>query len=390
MRSNRKRVERYLALVALLTIATAWWAGKEKQADRLSKKMEVFYPASSYQLQSLGENLWKVTSKKQGGTGFLATGSHKGYAGPVRMLVHYNRDLRIEELHVWSQSETPSYFSDVIKEGYLQVFPGKAIDEPFLKITETDGVSGATKTCQAIAHATREASAITARHTGEALNQSASPCPPLIGAREVILLLLFSLGIIIRLPGFQYKKQLQWIMLTGGLLFLGFVYASPLSLTNVNSILVGYWPDWQSELYLYILLAGILIILLTTGRNPYCQHFCPFGAYQQILGSLGKARSLRLKRRYWWTWLQRSLAWLAILIAVFTHNPGISDYVVFGSLFQFTGSHRLFILLGLVTITSLFIKKPWCNFLCPIRPITDYIRLFRLNKALSWKRKTNG
>ena len=76
-------------------------------------------------------------------------------------------------------------------------------------------------------------------------------------------------------------------------------------------------------------------------------------------------------------WGQRGLAWLAVMIAFLLRNPGVSSYEVFGTLFDFTGSTVLFVLLGIVLIASLFAKRPWCNYLCPLDPVYDIIRLIR-------------
>jgi polyferredoxin len=35
------------------------------------------------------------------------------------------------------------------------------------------------------------------------------------------------------------------------------------------------------------------------------------------------------------------------------------------------------VLLGVVLIAALFIRRPWCSYLCPLRPVTDFIRLVR-------------
>ena len=71
---------------------------------------------------------------------------------------------------------------------------------------------------------------------------------------------------------------------------------------------------------------------------------------------------------------QRTVAWLAIVLAMLFRNPGISNYEVFGTLFDLIGSTIQFGLLVLILILALFIKRPWCNFLCPIRPVEDFLR----------------
>jgi polyferredoxin len=96
------------------------------------------------------------------------------------------------------------------------------------------------------------------------------------------------------------------------------------------------------------------------------------------MGAIGGAKSTgpRLYRRHF-VWIQRGLAWLAVVLAFLFRNPGISSYEIFGTLFEFTGSMVAFALLGIVLVLSLFIRRPWCNFLCPLDPVFDLIRLVR-------------
>ena len=71
------------------------------------------------------------------------------------------------------------------------------------------------------------------------------------------------------------------------------------------------------------------------------------------------------------------MTWAAIVIALLLRNPGLTSYEIFGTLFSLTGSMMQFILLGIVLIAALFIRRPWCAYLCPLGPVTDLYRSFR-------------
>ena len=94
-----------------------------------------------------------------------------------------------------------------------------------------------------------------------------------------------------------------------------------------------------------------------------------------VIGGAKLTGSSKYRRLF--VWLQRGLAWGAIVIALLFRNPGLSSYEVFGTLFSFTGSSILFVLLGIILVMSLFVKRPWCNYLCPLDPVYDIIRLVR-------------
>jgi polyferredoxin len=159
---------------------------------------------------------------------------------------------------------------------------------------------------------------------------------------------------------------------------LGFIYNKPLTLVLINRMLLGFWPQWQIDLYSYLLLAGILFVYTVDNKNPYCEWFCPFGATQECLAVIGGSKK-RLPKSIHDSlrWFQRALSLGAIVIALLYSNPSISSYEVFGAFFHLIGTNFHFVLLGMVLIAALFIRRPWCSYLCPLRPVTDFIRLIR-------------
>jgi NosR/NirI family nitrous oxide reductase transcriptional regulator len=239
-----------------------------------------------------------------------------------------------------------------------------------------DGVTGATYSCRAIIDSARKATRkVAARELGFSLPPEPSPKIQ-FGFSEAVLIVLFGFGIVGRLRRFKYKKTARWISMLVGLAVLGFVYNRPLTIVWINRLLLGFWPTWQTHLYWFILIGGILFIYSTDNKNPYCEWFCPFGATQECLGMVGGAKvHIPTRTHNLLRWGQRSLALAAIVIALVFRNPGISSYEVFGAFFRLIGSNFLFVLLGIVLVASLFIRRPWCSYLCPLRPVTDLIRL---------------
>lgn len=173
-----------------------------------------------------------------------------------------------------------------------------------------------------------------------------------------------------------------------GLVVLGFLYNMPLTIVWINKILLGVWPTWQTNLYWIILIGGILFVYTADNKNPYCEWFCPFGATQECLGVVGGAKvRVPLRSHNLLRWGQRLLALAAIVVALIFRNPGVSSYEVFGAFFRLIGSNFLFALLGIVLVASLFIRRPWCSYLCPLRPVTDLIRLIRVWIKELWKKE---
>jgi polyferredoxin len=163
-----------------------------------------------------------------------------------------------------------------------------------------------------------------------------------------------------------------------GIVVLGFMYNKVLTMIFINKILLGYWPQWQTNLYWYLLVVGILLFLILENYHFYCERICPFGAAQECIGAIGGAkRELPKKVRGVLRWVQRGLSLGLILVALVYSNPAVYNFEISGAFFNLIGSTFLFALLGVMLISALFLKRPWCRYLCPIRPVADYIRLGR-------------
>ena len=158
------------------------------------------------------------------------------------------------------------------------------------------------------------------------------------------------------------------------ILVLGFGYTTLLTVGNVGAFLLGYWPGWKTHLYWYLLLAIVFVPLMLRGKHFYCGSICPFGAVQECLGALGGAKR-RVPHRIHdhLRWLPRVLAWIFVFIVLLSQNPGIQTHEVFGTFFQLTGTTGQFLLMAAVLIAALFITRPWCSYLCPVRGVTDFV-----------------
>jgi NosR/NirI family nitrous oxide reductase transcriptional regulator len=213
------------------------------------------------------------------------------------------------------------------------------------------------------------------------------PIPIQFGIPEITLIALYVAAWIGHRRKFKYTKQMRWATLITGMLVLGFWYNLPLTISRINSFLLGFWPQWQTNIYWYLLIGGIIFVAFADNKNAYCSWFCPFGAAQECMGVIGGTKyNIPRDHRRTMLWVVRGLAWLAIVIAFLFRNPGISSYEVFGTLFSFTGSTVAFVLLGIVLIVSLFVKRPWCNYLCPLDPVYDIIHLVRAWSLELWDR----
>jgi len=169
------------------------------------------------------------------------------------------------------------------------------------------------------------------------------------------------------------------------LILLGFVYNQHITLSRISAILNGYFPGINNELYFYILLFGSILIIIITRKNIYCHSVCPFGVVQDILAGMGNTKPFRPGYYKQLKTLQRLVMLAALLISLAFNNPALAQYEVFGAFFQLTANSIIFGILFISIVLSLFVTRPWCNFLCPIDSVFAYIKLTRNSIVELWK-----
>jgi NosR/NirI family nitrous oxide reductase transcriptional regulator len=277
-------------------------------------------------------------------------------------------------VQVVAQHETPGFFRLLAIGGFYDQFIGAGYDRPLRPGSDLDAISGATFSSEGVAAAARLAiRQIADQGLGKQLPPD--PQPIQFGWPEVLLIGLFASGYFgHKMRDQAWKRRIRWGSMLAGMIGLGFIYTAPLTIANFISLLSGYWPDWHANLYWYLLLGGILFVTTTEGKNPYCSWFCPFGAYQECLALVARAKSYRPRAlQSWLTWLQRLLALAAILLGLALRLPGGASFEPFATLFDLRGTAPEWALLVLVTLASLLIYRPFCGYLCPIRPVEDFI-----------------
>lgn len=381
------KLERLLGLLAVLSFFAAWGIGYTLESAEVEPYLSQAIP-SALRFDKLSSNSYAAYADSQGEVliGYVGIGDANGYGGPMKVAVAVDLEGNVTGASIAKHRETPAWYRKVVESGFIESLYGKSYQDAFQLGEDVDGVTSATYTSRAIAESVLEGSREVAG------NQLGLPVPPAsrqriqFGIPELTLVALFAVGYFGHQGKSKYKKQLRWIGLLVGLVVLGFIYNAPLTLSHINKLLLGFWPQWQTNLYWYLLLGGILFVFTVDNKNPYCQWFCPFGAAQECMGLIGGAKVYSPGRyRQFLAWLRRGVVWFAIVIALLFRSPGLTSYEIFGTLFSLLGSNSQFILLGLVLVASLFIKRPWCTYLCPLDPVVEFIRGARRWTIEIWK-----
>jgi uncharacterized protein with FMN-binding domain len=306
--------------------------------------------------------------------GYAAVGKEQGYAGPIEMLVGIDTQGTITGVKIITQRETPGFFKLITSAGFVEKFLNRSFQDPLQLNDDLDAVTGATISSEGIAAATRQAVRLMAQQgLGSPLPAESKKIK--FGIPEATLIGLYAAGYFgHKLRSGVWKKRIRWGTMITGMVILGFVYTAPFTISQVISLLSGYWPDWHNNLYWYLLIGGIIFVTTVDAKNPYCNWFCPFGAFQECLAQVTGAKLYRPRAlSEFFTWLQRGLAFAAVLLGLMTRRPGIAGYEPFATLFDFRGGLVEVVFLLIIVLASLLMYRPFCNYLCPLDPVYDFI-----------------
>lgn len=375
-RQRKQRRERQFILVALTLIVLAWGYGYFTGDAQVAPLVGDVIPNAAH-VREEGE-IFIAEDQNGQVIGYAALGSAPGYGGPVEMLVGVDPAGDILGVQVVTERESPGFFRLVKNSDLLTSYTERDVSDPLTLGRDLDAVSGASVSAEGVAASVRVAARQIA---ADALDVPLPPesNPIEFGWPEIILLLLFTSGYLThKWRNRVWKKRARWGTLIGGMIFLGFVYTAPLTITMIISLLSGFWPDWHNNLYWYLLIGGILFVTTVDAKNPYCSWFCPFGAVQECIAAVSKAKLYRpheLKEGL--QWVQRGLALTAIVMGLALRRPGVASYEPFATLFDLRGTTAQWVFLVLVILASLVMYRPFCNYLCPLDPVVDFIAATR-------------
>lgn len=365
----RWKYNEILAIVVVIWFAIAWFIGKQKASSELAPFIAMTFP-EVFEAKTTDNNVIEARSADGIILGYISVGEASGYGGPLSVVLAIDTAGNTSSLAVVNHRETPTFFDKTIKSGILKkLVKTKAVDQ--IKIDEDiDGLSGATFTARALIQSTQQAAHQIGR-TKLKLDIPEDKRDIQFGLPELLLIVLFLIAFLQR-KYFKGKTRniIRWTTLITGMIFLGFIYNRPFVLAHVNMAILGYFPDWHTHIYWYILISGLLLFKAEKKWNTYCYDFCPFGACQEAIGAIGGAKPTIIKWSETLKWLQRILVIFAVSLALIFRNPGFSSFEIFGTLFALEGSNFQFVVLAIILLSSLFISRPFCNYLCPLHKNT--------------------
>ena len=306
-----------------------------------------------------------------------------GYNSTTPLTIFLNENDRISEVEICENRETRGYLNKVINSGYLDLWDGLTPKEA--STYNVDAVSGCTFTSIAVAQSLQIRMQDLSKEKGKiAIDRK-------LLARQICIVLVTILAAICFFNP-NKTKILRYVILLLSIAILGFWTNSLLSL--------ALFYNWMTNgislaIQLPLLIIAVLAILLPlfTKKSFYCQYLCPFGAAQEFVGGIGlkvkgkrgqqttdnRQQTLFTKANIFNFFAVLRKVILLTLLIIVALGVGLDLSVVEPfPIFNYQSiGFGVAIFAAVIIVASVFIKKPWCNYLCPTGTLLESFRRLR-------------
>jgi hypothetical protein len=207
----------------------------------------------------------------------------KGYAGPIKVLIAIDNTGTIRGIKILEHRETKNYVHYMERPEYLSQFIGKSVKDPLAIDKDTDAISRATVSVEALTRTIRESSRLVAA-TLFNIEVPQEVHEKRVGVDLFIYLSLFLSTLAFYLFTRKQKRllKLRDVFLVLSFLVVGLYLSSPFSVLHLyNFILLRH----SSSFLFYGLLLSLVFSIFVAGRF-YCGWLCPFGALVEFIGRL--------------------------------------------------------------------------------------------------------
>ena len=307
-----------------------------------------------------------------------------GYNSITPLTIYLDRDNKIFEVEICENRESRGYLNKVVNSGYLDLWDGLTPKEAANH--NVDAVSGCTFTSVAIEQS------LQIRMQELSKQESVFNLDWKLLARQICI---FVVTILATICFFTKKsKTLRIITLLLSMAVLGFWTNSLLSLALFyNWITNGI--SLAIQLPLLIIAALAILLPLFTKKSFYCQYLCPFGAAQEFVGgirlnakgkkssalspqlSVHSSRSMKSIIFNFFAVLRKVILLTLLIIVALGVGLDLSVVEPFPIFNYQSIGFGVAIFAGVILVASVFIKRPWCNYLCPTGTLLESIRNLR-------------
>lgn len=310
-----------------------------------------------------------------------------GYNSVTPLNIYLDSCDKIVEVEMCENRESRGYINNVVESGFLDSWDGLTVEEAAKH--HVDAVSGSTFSSTAMAQSLQTRMSLLSQQKARLYSWDWN-----LFIRQVCVLIVTILATICffmpKRKKFKNSESrglgdlvtIRRIILLLSIAILGFWTNSLLSLSLFCNWLTN-GVSLAIQLPLLIIAALSIILPLVTKKSFYCQYLCPFGAAQEFVGLI-KSNDKSLKSSsikaiiYKVFSVLRKVILLSLLI-IFALGVGLDLSVVEPfPIFNYQSiGFGVAIFAAIILILSIFIKKPWCNYLCPTGTLLESFRNLR-------------
>ena len=279
-----------------------------------------------------------------------------GYNGNTPLTIYIDTNDIIKEVEICPNKESRGFMNKVINSGYLDSWDGLSIEDALNH--EVDAVSGCTYTSTAISESLQASmEELTSQKAEHSWDWN-------LFAKQVCVLVVTVLALICFFNP-KKSKKLRIITLSLSILILGLWTNSLLSLALFYNWLTN-GVSLTMQIAAIIIAAVSIILPLFTKKSFYCQYLCPFGAVQEFAGMIPVKKITISSKIYNAFAIIRRLILLALLVLLASGVGLDLSMTEPFSIFSYqTIIFEVALLASIIVVASIFIKKPWCNYICP-------------------------
>jgi len=316
--------------------------------------------------------------------GYVTITTGQGYGGLLTVVLNWSLDGEIQSISIPQNSDDKAWWDQLITGDFFDQYIGRKFDDALVLGADINAISGSTISCNGVALGV---------HAGRALvaEQLAKPYPIpeekiKFGLSEALLIGGLCTVVLFRMLSVLARfRWVRYVTLFFGLGVLGIWLARPLSLTNFAVWIMGSPPHLNTNLFLYILVIGVVLLALIFGKNFYCYWLCPYSAVQEIaykLGQVGLRPSAKWHKRL--RNVRYFILWFALFFTILLGSVSITVFEPWGTLFSMKGSFDQWVLLGISVASGFFIYNAWCFYVCPVGAFMDIVLIVRRKGRDLW------
>ena len=303
---------------------------------------------------------------------------YKGFAGRTPLQIVMTPDGRIADVEILENRETPNYIRHLRSEGYFESWDGLTVEE--VLSSDVDAVSGATMSSVSIQNSLKARLSILSRQGG--VEESTFDWHDFMKRFCVVVVLVLAL---ICFFNPSRTKRLRVVTLILSILIIGFWQNALLS----TALLWGWLTSgiaWQLQWAMVLLAVLALVTPLFFRKAFYCTYVCPMGALQELSSKCTKHK-VNIPHKVLVVLLVVRKVILLALLLLLVIGVGIDLGLVepFSAFSWRSISWGMIVFALVVVLSSLFVNKAWCRFLCPTGTLLDCIRTLLPAKKSSVK-----